>query len=1325
MSDEIEVDFFISRAGADAASAELIAGIVHEAGQTTFYQNEDFGHASFMRQIERGLNSLARVVVLLSQHYQESDFCIAEYNQVLSSDPNNLKQRLIVLRVEESQPTGNLAAIAYTDLVPYLTDSTGYRRLVRSALGIDVDRPAVDFLSAHRRQVKVLHNEVRPVRDFRGRKRVLDRLHSHFFGQEAELGSQDPVVALYGLSGVGKTVLAKHFANSHKEDYYGIWWIRGENRDSIIADLGALGRRVGVISDDLETAASQVLDWIRQTRTEIPWLIVYDNAEDQSLIRQFTPAENCHVLITTKVPDWQGEASEVNVANFDRETASNYLLDEAHLSSQGNTEDSAGRLADVLNCLPLALAHSRSYCRTRKCTFDQYIERLPELIRRAPRNGRYPRSVFATINLSLEEAIQESALAARIMAFTALLAADRIPIWLLIEPNRPELEIDDGLAALSRQSLIRREHSTTHLSVVFVHRLVQEVVRARLIEDDKYEETRDLVSNVLRQSFSEADPKDYADWIRQAQSFIQYSPKTGAGAIETIRFYLILGELYVDRGDSNAALENYEAARDLAAKPLEMVPGSTLFTLSSDKELVLAHAGIGDVNRIRGNLNAALESYKAMADIAEDTALIKLVTSPEGSDSRFPQLLEAYKHIGDIQVLQGDSLAAVKSYQLGLKLAEAVSKSVLASGDIGAVYTREYVEDARQGAADSSTAQTVSEALAAMRDELALGGKRGKLLHLLSRAESHLENSSPNSALRKFRSCISLADEIGKTDPSDFEVRDMQAAIHSRIGTTLGLQGEFTQAIDSFHESINALKESHSLDPALVSPQILLAAAWDGLGDLFFRRENPEKALDSYRASIKIRERLMALDSSNADFCRALSLSYDKNGKAHGAAGNRRVALQNYEKSLTIVESLLKRDLRNVDSQNDLSVGLDQVGSWWIEDGDLDQALAIYERKLKIDTGLEKLDASNSRWQSNLIISHGKIGEIRRGLGDLSAAVTSFKRRLAIERKFALSFPNSGEYLVDVVRTLITIGDLEKEIGHYDEALAAYGTARELSEPMVVNTSNEETKRSLFTLLHRIANVHLAKGELDKAREYFTHCKEISEQVLASNLGNIDWQFSMCQLLLKIGEIYLRQDDIQAALENLHASVGISEAASVPSQDVERWGRTSAAALLNAGNAHVMQGQQDLAQECFEARLVTLKGMVNLDGNSSEWQRELLITHSMLGVALRNQGQDERARRSLLSALDICERRLSLDRDDFEMRLASVFPLMQLGRLDGPDGRTRFEEALRILRDGKKRNRLGATERAWMQSIKIDIGRLSTDTSRSWVRSIVKRLSGR
>src|SRR5262245_25208931 len=74
-------DFFISRTDSDKAIAVAVAEIIREVGLTTWLQDENFGHASFMARMEEGLDGGARLIALLSQDYQRSRYCRAEYSR--------------------------------------------------------------------------------------------------------------------------------------------------------------------------------------------------------------------------------------------------------------------------------------------------------------------------------------------------------------------------------------------------------------------------------------------------------------------------------------------------------------------------------------------------------------------------------------------------------------------------------------------------------------------------------------------------------------------------------------------------------------------------------------------------------------------------------------------------------------------------------------------------------------------------------------------------------------------------------------------------------------------------------------------------------------------------------------------------------------------------------------------------------------------------------------------------------------------------------------------------------------------------------------------
>jgi hypothetical protein len=244
-------DFFISRTGADKAAVGLIANIIREAGLTPFYQDADFGPSDFMRMMEKGFEEAAKLIVLLSDKYQQSEHCRKEYNTFLASDPGNLKKRVFVFRVAECTPTGNLATLAYIDLVPVMKDRLALRRKVRDALGLQTRLTEADFAG------KILHANIRAVKGFTGRDGMLDALAAKLAAKSsvAIRNSTQTTLAMRGMGGVGKTVLAQEFAWRNREHYCGIWWLRAETLELLMADLVALGERLIPGIADMKLAA--------------------------------------------------------------------------------------------------------------------------------------------------------------------------------------------------------------------------------------------------------------------------------------------------------------------------------------------------------------------------------------------------------------------------------------------------------------------------------------------------------------------------------------------------------------------------------------------------------------------------------------------------------------------------------------------------------------------------------------------------------------------------------------------------------------------------------------------------------------------------------------------------------------------------------------------------------------------------------------------------------------------------------------------------------------------------------------------------------------
>ncbi len=299
-SQPIARHFFISRAGADKDVAIAIAAIIREAGYTTWLQDEDFGHTSFMARMAQGFESGARLIALLSPAYQHSHYCQKECDVTLTGDPLNLEQRLIVLRAGDCAPTGNLRDIPYTDLVPILalSDARERQRLltraIRILIGAEQGETASKFIDLYHRVPQILHPEIEAVPGFTGREAELEALTTALWkkGGTTALTSSKQAAALSGLGGVGKSVLAREYAWRERESYRGIWWIRAEKRETLLDDLIELGARfipgIGAVPDR-EQAAREALDFIGHAKSDKPWLLIYDNVESPADIEKLTP----------------------------------------------------------------------------------------------------------------------------------------------------------------------------------------------------------------------------------------------------------------------------------------------------------------------------------------------------------------------------------------------------------------------------------------------------------------------------------------------------------------------------------------------------------------------------------------------------------------------------------------------------------------------------------------------------------------------------------------------------------------------------------------------------------------------------------------------------------------------------------------------------------------------------------------------------------------------------------------------------------------------------------------------------------------------------
>ena len=204
------------------------------------------------------------------------------------------------------------------------------------------------------------------------------------------------------------------------------------------------------------------------------WLLVYDNVTAPDEIADLLPAGGARTLITSRFADWSGWADEVSLDVLPIEEAIAFLQDRA-----GRRDEAGARtLAEALGRLPLALDHAAATCKRTQMSFAAYATKASSLIAAAPRGAGYPRSVAATFDLAIDDAVRQCPAALALMAFFAQCAPERIPMTLVEGAIDDETERMEALAALAEVSLVKHDPFEDGLPAVTVHRLVQAVARA-------------------------------------------------------------------------------------------------------------------------------------------------------------------------------------------------------------------------------------------------------------------------------------------------------------------------------------------------------------------------------------------------------------------------------------------------------------------------------------------------------------------------------------------------------------------------------------------------------------------------------------------------------------------------------------------------------------------------------------------------------------------------------------------------------------------------------------------------------------------------------
>jgi hypothetical protein len=443
-----------------------------------------------------------------------------------------------------------------------------------------------------------------------GREELLTRLDACLAGGD---GGGPRRVTLSGLGGAGKTSVAVEYAYRHLAEAGVVWQFLAEDSAVLVAGFGELAAQLGArgLADTRGPVASvhAVL-----ARFAAGWLLIFDNAADLASVAEYLPpAGPGRVLITSRNPDWPGQALDVPV--LDADVAAGFLVNRT-----GDPDrHAATELAGELGGLPLALEQAAAYAVATGDSLAAYLaqfqRRRRELLARGEPTG-YIGTVATAWTLAFTQVEQSNPGAAGLLRLLAFYAPEAVPLGLLLQP-RPglpdqlptevapvlapllddELAVKDAVTALRRYSLVRPAGN----GAVSVHRLVQ-VVTADQMPEQLREAWRQAAAALIEAALF-GDPRQSETW----PIFAALLPHAQAALPPDSRRMTRIASYLGHSG-------GYVAARDFSKA---MLQERTRLLGPDDRGTLLARGHLAGWTGMAGDAAGARDQYAALLPIDE------------------------------------------------------------------------------------------------------------------------------------------------------------------------------------------------------------------------------------------------------------------------------------------------------------------------------------------------------------------------------------------------------------------------------------------------------------------------------------------------------------------------------------------------------------------------------------------------------------------------------------------------------------------------------------------------------------------------------------
>ncbi|GAB4212761.1 MAG: hypothetical protein OHK0022_49030 [Roseiflexaceae bacterium] len=742
----------------------------------------------------------------------------------------------------------------------------------------------------------------------------------HFVGRADELRklaallkTGGTVAITTGIGGMGKTQLAAELA--HRYGHYfagGVFWVSCADAASIPAEVAACGLLMGLPLDgkDQQTQAQFTLAaW----ETDLPRLLIFDNCEDEALLRQWKPRtlNGARVLVTSRRAIWttslKVQTLPLDVLPRDDSVA---LLQQLAPDLEAHE---AGQIAEALGDLPLALFLSGRYLARYPTPVEEYLARLASVqlkhqalqgrgvkdwpTDREPHVERAFALSFERLNPHDRTDILARALLARAGCFAPGEPFGRNWLEATITPEGDEEE----------QRLVRIDAVERLLSLGLVesvgedglrlHRLLVAYAQSTLKDDDALLVVQQVVSRMASQANETGRPSAMLPVLPHLRYLVQQSGEREDETVATL--YNELGVSLNMVGAYGDALPLYERALSIWERVLGPDHPDTARSLNNLAELY----------RAQGEYERALPLYERALSIWER------VLGPD-----HPDTAKSLNNLARLYWEQGE-------YEFALPLFEqtlAIRERILGPDHPDTATSLNNLAELHRAQGEYERALPLYERALSIWEQVLGPDHPDTARSLNNLAVLYANQGEYGRALPLAEQAISIWEQVLGPDHPD------TATSLNNLAELYRAQGEYERALPLYKRAQDIRERVLGLE----HPDT--AQSLNNLALLYHRQGEYERALPLHERALSIRERVLGSDHPD------VAGSLNNLAELYRAQGEYERALPLYERALTVREQVLGSDHPST------AQSLNNLALLYAQQGQYATALPLLERAAHI-----------------------------------------------------------------------------------------------------------------------------------------------------------------------------------------------------------------------------------------------------------------------------------------------------------------------------------------------------------------------------------------